>query len=176
MDLVATGSGQTLAGGVYDAVTGKPLAGVRIQNLPLSTGQGAGSPVYSGATGTFSYLTANSARYLACSVAGYEPANVYRATGAASNLRIELQPKPVTELKIDAPAAASVKRGEVIDFSFIINEDAPLTNLVWSISNPLYATVSPEGTVTALNRAGTVILTITDPVGGISHSVLLRIT
>jgi hypothetical protein len=92
MDLQATGSGQTLAGTVRDSVSGLPIEGVKIQSMPYSATYGAGAPIFSSATGTFSYLTVNSARDLVFSKAGYVTQTVYRAAGAASGLVINLVP------------------------------------------------------------------------------------
>jgi hypothetical protein len=175
MDLVATGSGQTLAGTVYDSFSGKSLDGVKIQNLPLSTSYGAGVPIFSSAAGTFSYLTVNSARYITFNREGYEPARIYRASGAASGLRIELKRLPVTSLRIDATATVSVQRGGTYSFEALINEGPLDEFIVWSVNNPLYAKVD-GGNVTILNKTGTAILTASDPVSNHSHSIILRIT
>jgi hypothetical protein len=106
MDLVATGSGQTLAGTVINAVTGLPVEGVRIQSLPHSASYGAGVPIFTAANGTFSYLMVNAARDLIFSKQGYATKSVYRAAGAASGLVIELAPlgpTPAPEFVEEAP-------------------------------------------------------------------------
>jgi hypothetical protein len=92
MDLQATGSGQTLAGTVYNAITGAPLEGVMIQNLPRSNAYGAGVPLFTAANGTFSYLVVNTARDTVFSKEGFAPQTVYRAAGAASGLVVNLVP------------------------------------------------------------------------------------
>jgi hypothetical protein len=97
IDLQATSSGQTLSGTVVDALSGEALQGVKIVSLPYNSTYGAGVPVYTGTTGSFSYLTVNAARDLVFSKEGYKTAKVYRAAGAASGLRIELQPVVLVE-------------------------------------------------------------------------------
>ena len=81
---------------------------------------------------------------------------------------------PVTLIRIDAVGTVTVKRGERISFDVLLNAGASAEGLVWSVSNPIYATVS-DGNVTILNKTGTVTLTVTDPVSKLSHSIILRI-
>jgi alpha-L-rhamnosidase len=82
---------------------------------------------------------------------------------------------PITSLKIDAIAIVTVKRGDVRHFNAITNEDATTEYLEWKTANPALAEVSADGVVTVKNVIGTVVLTVTDPATGRSHSVLLRI-
>jgi hypothetical protein len=88
---------------------------------------------------------------------------------------------PTTEVRIrDSAPTVSVKRGMTYDFDMDINEGANRNNIVWSLSNPLYATVvknkDNSASVTVLNKTGTVILTATDKIDGMSFSIILRIT
>ena len=92
LTLVATDSGQTLAGTVLDAVTGLPIEGVKIVSLPYIATYGMGVPLFTAANGTFSYLTVNSARDLVFSKEGYISQTIYHAAGNASGLVIELAP------------------------------------------------------------------------------------
>jgi len=82
---------------------------------------------------------------------------------------------PVTLIQINAPIASTVERGGTYNFRVTLNEGALGSNIVWLVSNPLYATVSSDGAVTVLNRTGTVILIASDTVSGLSHSIVLRI-
>ena len=82
----------------------------------------------------------------------------------------------ITSLRINAAPTVSVKRGETYKFKLILNEGASANGIIWSVSNPLYASVDAYGNVTILNKAGTVILTATDTVSKLSHSIILRIT
>jgi len=91
-------------------------------------------------------------------------------TVTAAFERIKL---PVTSIRIDAPPTMSVKRGEVINFNLILNEDANTEGIVWSVSNPIYATVD-DGVVKILNKTGTVTLTVTAPTGA-GYTMILRI-
>jgi hypothetical protein len=84
---------------------------------------------------------------------------------------------PITSLRIAALPTVSVKRGETIKFDVIVNEGANSDGIIWSVSNPLYATVDPvDGTVKILSNVGTVALIATDPVSKLSHIIILRIT
>jgi len=85
------------------------------------------------------------------------------------------QPAPITSIKIDAAAAITAIRGGVYEFGVILNEGASANGIVWSANNPLYASVDANGKVTILNRAGSVILTATDPESKLSHSIVIRI-
>ena len=82
----------------------------------------------------------------------------------------------ITYLKIDAPATSPVTRGKTYSFEVTLNAGASDDKVIWSVNNPVYATVDNNGNVTILNKTGTVILTATDPVGGLSYSIILRIT
>jgi M6 family metalloprotease-like protein len=92
MDLLATGSGNTISGTVVNALTGAPLEGVKIVCTPYSTGYGAGAPIFTTADGKFSYLVVTGARDLAFSKAGFVPKSIYLAAGNHSGLVIELMP------------------------------------------------------------------------------------
>jgi len=82
---------------------------------------------------------------------------------------------PITFVKINAPVTTTVMRGGTFGFSVTLNEGASKDGIVWSVSNPLYATVKADGTVTVMNRTGTTVLTATDPVSKLSSSIVLRI-
>jgi len=82
---------------------------------------------------------------------------------------------PITSIQIDAPPTTTVVRGGSYSFRATLNEGALSGGIVWSVSNPLYATVDNNGAVTILNKTGTVILTAKDPDSGLSHSIVLRI-
>ena len=82
---------------------------------------------------------------------------------------------PITAIRINAPASLSVKRGEKLSLGVVLNEWAVDDDIIWAINNPLYATVD-GGNIIILNRTGTAVLTVTDPVNGMSHSIILRIT
>ena len=86
---------------------------------------------------------------------------------------------PVTSIKINATASKAVERGETYTFDVNLNKEALSDRIVWSVNNSLFAnvnTVEGVATVTILNKTGTVVLTATDPVNGMSHSIILRIT
>ena len=130
MDLQAVGSGQTLSGKVYHAITGVPLQDVRVQALPYSTGYGAGSPLMSGADGAFSCLTVNAARDLVFSKEGFTAKKVYYAAGNASNLAIYLTPDTdydyyvymeaaQTELEVGQSLFVDVKLGGSTNYSML---------------------------------------------------------
>jgi hypothetical protein len=83
---------------------------------------------------------------------------------------------PVTSLRINTAPIVSVKRGEILRFMVTLNDGAQTDGIVWSVSSKTYATVDNKGTVTILNKTGTVILTAADLSSGLSHSIILRIT
>jgi hypothetical protein len=83
--------------------------------------------------------------------------------------------QPVTSLKIDALPTVGVVRGGTYNFKSIINEGAVSEDITWSVNNPAYATVSADGSVTILNKTGTVVLIATSH-SGMSFSIVLRIT
>jgi hypothetical protein len=86
---------------------------------------------------------------------------------------------PVTSIKINAAASEAVERGETYTFDVNLNKEALSDRIVWSVNNSLFAnvnTVEGVATVTILNKTGTVVLTAADPVNGMSHSIILRIT
>jgi len=82
---------------------------------------------------------------------------------------------PITFIQINAPVAATVVRGGTYAFGVTLNEGAVDDDIMWSVNNPSYATVSNGRTVNILNRTGTVILTAKDPASSLSHSIVLRI-
>ena len=82
---------------------------------------------------------------------------------------------PITSIRIDAPASMTVERGKTYDFGAILNANTTDAFLEWSINNKAYATINNAGLVTILNKTGTAVLTVKDPLGGMSFSVILRI-
>jgi len=82
---------------------------------------------------------------------------------------------PITSLAIDAPAATAVVRGGTYRFGVKVNENAYTNDLVWTVSNTAFATVNPDKSVTISGKTGTVALTVTDPVSGLSNTIILRI-
>ena len=82
---------------------------------------------------------------------------------------------PITSIRIEAPAAMTVLRGNSYDFAAILNTGATDAFLEWSINNKAYATVNNSGIVSVLNKTGTAVLTVKDPLGGMSYSIILRI-
>jgi len=85
------------------------------------------------------------------------------------------QKAPITSIQIDAPSTTTVIRGGIYSFRAILNEGALGDGIIWSVNNPLYATVNSNGIVAVLNKTGTAILTASDPASGLSHSIVLRI-
>ena len=83
---------------------------------------------------------------------------------------------PITSIRINANASSAVSRGATYNFKVVLNEGALDNNIVWEVNNPVYAKVGTDGSVTILNKTGTVVLTATDPVSKLSHSIILRIT
>ena len=85
----------------------------------------------------------------------------------------------MTKLKINAAATYSVKRNESYTFEIIVNDGAYVGDLVWAVSNELYAEVEGDGLtaeVTIFNKTGTVILSVTDRLTKLSNTIVLRIT
>ena len=82
---------------------------------------------------------------------------------------------PITSIRIDAPAAMTVERGKTYDFGTILNANTTAAFLEWSVNNKAYATVNNTGIVTILNKTGTAVLNVKDPLGGMSYSIILRI-
>jgi len=106
----------------------------------------------------------------------YLPApNPVAINAIEDNIDVPCECVPVSSIKIDSPAATTVARGVTYDFKAILNEGATGDNIVWSVNNPLYANVNGEGSVSILNRTGSVVLTATDTVSGLSNSIVLRI-
>ena len=82
----------------------------------------------------------------------------------------------ITSLRIDAASLVTLPRNSKKQLSLNLNLGASADGIIWSSSSTLYATVDQTGLVTVLNRMGTATITAKDPVSGISHSVILRIT
>ena len=82
---------------------------------------------------------------------------------------------PITSLIINASASTTVARGTTRKFEVKVNGGAVADNIKWAVSNTTLAVVNNDGSVTILNKTGTVILTATDTVSGLSNSIVLRI-
>jgi hypothetical protein len=72
----------------------------------------------------------------------------------------------------------SISRNSVVHFGTIVNNNDPDTyvDVKWSVSDPTFATVDDNGTVTILNKAGIITLIVTDKISGVSGAIVLRIT
>ena len=81
---------------------------------------------------------------------------------------------PITSLTINAPALTSVVRGGKYKFELTLNKGSTPDVVTWSVNNTTFATVTEDGSVTILNKTGTVILTATAP-SGVANSIVLRI-
>jgi hypothetical protein len=81
-----------------------------------------------------------------------------------------------TSIKIVAPAMMTVSRNSKLKIPVVLNLGAYEEGIVWSVSNNDYAIVDSNGVVTTLNKMGMLVLTAKDPIGGLSHSIVLRIT
>jgi len=81
----------------------------------------------------------------------------------------------VKSISVDALALTTVVRNQTYKFEVNLNEGAVDDDIVWTVSNPLYAVVKSDGSITILNKTGTVALIATDPFSNLSHSILLRI-
>jgi 3D (Asp-Asp-Asp) domain-containing protein len=86
-----------------------------------------------------------------------------------------VEPIPITSVKIDASALVTLPRGSKYQFSVTLNEGAVADGIVWTVVSPAFAIVDANGLVTISNKTGTVALTATDPLSGISNSIVLRI-
>ena len=82
---------------------------------------------------------------------------------------------PIGSLRINASIIETVARGHTYNFGVVLNPGAIANGIVWTISNPALASVDSSGNVRIFERTGTVVLLATDPVSGISNSVMLRI-
>ncbi|MDR0492013.1 MAG: Ig-like domain-containing protein, partial [Oscillospiraceae bacterium] len=56
------------------------------------------------------------------------------------------------------------------------NDPDTYVDVKWSVSDPTFATVDDNGTVTILNKAGIITLIVTDKISGVSGAIVLRIT
>jgi uncharacterized protein (UPF0333 family) len=83
---------------------------------------------------------------------------------------------PITSLKIDAPAMVSVSRNSTHQLSLVLNAGASAEGIVWMVSNESLATVDNNGLVKIKNMAGIVTILARDPVSGIVHAIVLRIS
>jgi len=81
----------------------------------------------------------------------------------------------ITSVAIKAPALVTVVRGATYTFEAEVSEGAFADILDWTVGNTTFATVNADGSVTILNKTGSVILTAKDPDTNISNSIILRI-
>jgi hypothetical protein len=148
----------------------------------LAIPYGSVSPRYAWANTTFSDGSKGSLLVEIPSVATDDPGAVITVQGTVAGdsvsvpVAVTIVPPLITTLRIDANPVYSVKRGDQIQIEALVNEGSFPVWLKWSVSNPLYATVDDSGIVTILNKTGTVILTVTDPISDLSNSIVLRIT
>jgi len=82
---------------------------------------------------------------------------------------------PITSLRIDSLAITTMARGQKLSFGLLLNEGATGENVIWAISDSSFGFVDNTGEVTIYDRTGNLRLTATDPVSGLSHSIMLRI-
>lgn len=81
----------------------------------------------------------------------------------------------ITSLRIDALSITTVARYMTYSFSLILNEGATSDKVIWEIVDPSLGYVDNAGNVTIFDKTGNVRLTATDPVSGLSHSIMIRI-
>ncbi|MDR0490004.1 MAG: fibronectin type III domain-containing protein [Oscillospiraceae bacterium] len=106
----------------------------------------------------------------------YEPSG----RGAWADMNVDIRP-PITSLKIgtvdgSAPSMFTASRNSTIQFGTIVNAGALDEGVVWTVSDQSFAVVDANGTVTVLNKMGTVVLMVTDPASGICSAIVIRIT
>jgi hypothetical protein len=118
-------------------------------------------------TGLTVYPTANNFKVIVRDWAGNE---------AVSVLDEVIVTEPITSLRINGIAIETVRRNQVRQFTVNLNAGASAANVEWSTSNQVFAAVDSTGVVTVKNVIGTVTLTAKDPLSGLSHSILLRIS
>jgi len=75
-------------------------------------------------------------------------------------------------------ALVTVGRNRTVQFGVALDADQRdlATRVNWTTSNANLATVDDNGLVTIKNMVGTVTLTATDPLGGVTNSIILRIS
>jgi hypothetical protein len=91
---------------------------------------------------------------------------------------------PVTSIKIvDAlgnpmPSMCSVTRNGTLQLYVAINGGTVVSDIAvnWTVSDPSFAIVDANGKVAILNKAGMVVLNVTEPNSGCSDAVILRIS
>ena len=82
----------------------------------------------------------------------------------------------ITSIKIDASPMVTVSRNSRHQFNVILNDFALADDIVWTVSSATHAGVDADGLVTIKNVMGTATLTAKDPVSGLQHTIILRIT
>jgi len=101
-------------------------------------------------------------------------ATVFTVPSGGAAITAHFAKVPISSIAIDALALTTVVRGVTYKFDAIINPDALPDGIVWTVSNPAYAIANADGSITVLNRTGTVAITATAP-SGVSHNIILRI-
>jgi len=83
---------------------------------------------------------------------------------------------PVTSVNIEAAMVQTVLRGMTVNFNGKVNSGSSSETLVWAVSSDAFATVdAATGSVSILNRVGTVTLTAKCSETNVSTSIVLRI-
>jgi uncharacterized protein (UPF0297 family) len=82
----------------------------------------------------------------------------------------------VDEVGNQVSAMIAIERNSTRQFSVSVNEGASTAEIIWTISNSIFASVDNSGYVSTNNVVGIVTLSARDPVTNISHSIALRIS
>ena len=82
---------------------------------------------------------------------------------------------PITSIRINGLSIETMERGQIRPFHVTLNTGANDERIIWSIADPSLGYVDEKGNVTLFDKTGNVRLTATDPIGGLSHSITLRI-
>jgi len=107
----------------------------------------------------------------------YAPGEQFTITGDIDLYAVWLEdlPVPITSIKIDAEPGITVVRWQTYYFKVILNDGAVDDDIIWSVSDTRVAIVDNNGVLKVMNSTGMVVLTATDPVSGLSHSIHLRV-
>ncbi|MDR0491971.1 MAG: fibronectin type III domain-containing protein [Oscillospiraceae bacterium] len=87
--------------------------------------------------------------------------------------------KEVEVLEINTPSMVTIARNNSTTITLTVNAGAPVGRLVWAVADPSFATVTAYGdsaVVTAFSKTGVTTLSVTDPVTGLSKTIVLRIS
>jgi len=74
-----------------------------------------------------------------------------------------------------APNILSVARNTSIQLELIVNAGANTEHLIWSVTNPLIASITQDGLLTVRNVPGIIMVTVSDPLTGIHHAIRVQI-